>query len=161
MPDNPDMVLQPPVQYDLAWLLLGCAALVLIGLWYGYIFIVTRKKKPQTVNTLALRQVVPVDIPALQQKYLLLINEVERQYQLHQIDVRGVHQDLSGITRYFVFEVKGIRAQMLTLNDLKSSDLNALSAVIEAYYPSEFAPIAHSTAQKSIEIAREMVTTWR
>lgn len=161
MPVSDTLTYEPVVRYQSAWLIAGCALLVGVVAWYVVVFFVTRRKRIRTINTLMPVQVVPIDMDSLRQKYLQLIAQVESQYAAKSMTSRQVHQELSSLVRLFVFEARGVRAQVLTLNDLKQSDLTALTELIELYYPGEFASIERSEPDSAVQLAKEMVQSWR
>lgn len=152
--------LVPPVQYSRIWLIVGLLLAVVVCLVNGYILWSTRKKKIRSIEHLPVLKPVVVSIDALKQKYFTLITEIEVQYRKNEIDARQVHLLLSTTARLFVFEVKGVSVHKFTLTEIKKLDLQALSSVIEEYYPPEFSKLGAGDPVKSIALARRMVQQW-
>lgn len=150
----------PPIQYSSVWLFVGIALVCLVVLWFGFVLWLTRRKKIRNVTNL--RPVVPVvpDLAALQAKYLALVLEVEQSAARNEIDVRGVHQKMSILLRFFAYEAKGIKAHVLTLADLKQTRLTSIANAIEGYYTPEFNQLKRGDSAAAIAKAREVVTTW-
>jgi carbon starvation protein CstA len=158
MPDAKQLA--PPVPYRPLWLIIGVTLLVAVVIWYGVVWYLTRRRKLHTIHTLPLLHPAVVDLAKLKAKYLALISDIERQYQAGKINARTVHQVLSMTVRLFVFEARGLRAHLLTLSDLKKSDQTALVALIEAYYPPEFAELENGSAPDAIAGAKGLVSAW-
>ena len=152
--------LYEPVGYSV-WLLIGFITLIAaVLIWYGFVIWLTRKKKQRTVENLAAKVPVLPDIPAIQKKYLALIDEVERSYQQGAMKSRAVHQKLSLLLRYFVHETKGLRAYTLTLSDLRHTRYAKLVEAIDSYYVPEFHEVLTGDVPTALATAREVVTTW-
>lgn len=120
----------------------------------------TRKKKQKTVGTLKPKPIVLPDIPAIQQKYMKLIDEIEQGSKRNEITARGVHQKLSVLLRYFVYEIKGVRTPMLTLAELKMTSFISLTSAVETYYEPEFDAVKTGDVPSAIATAREVVSKW-
>lgn len=150
----------PPVGYGVLWLIMACAGIVLLFLWYGFVFWVTRRKHQRTLATLKPLAPPPLDIPAIQAKYFGLISEVEQAYTRGEIKSRAVHQKLSILLRFFAQEAHGIRAYSLTLSDLRKTRYTQLTAAIDAYYRPEFDAVLVGDVSAALTTAREVVGTW-
>ena len=151
--------LNPPIQYSLIWLLIGLGLLLLIGIWYGVLFWLTRRKAPTTIATLQ-PLASPTDLEALKAKYLKLIDECYQSYVRKETNLRGLHRGLSMVVRYFVYEVNHFPAPRLTLSDLKRAQYPRLTNVIDDFYGKEFAMIEHGEPQQAVAAAKEMVQQW-
>lgn len=151
--------LNPPIQYDRIWLIIGSLLMLSIPIWYGILYWMTRRKPVKTLEDL---NHVPTgaDLDRLKAKYLRLIEELYQSYQRSEITLRGLHRGLSMTVRYFVYEAKHFPAPTLTLSDLRRAPYPALTKLIAKYYPEEFALITHGTATESVEAAKGLVRQW-
>lgn len=150
----------PPEMYDGIWMVAGISIVVLVAVWIVLVLFITRKKQPKLLSSQRPREPVLPDIPALQAKYLFLIIETESQYSQKILTSRQVHQKLSLLLRFFVYEAKGVRAQVFTLSDLKRAGLPSVTSAIEEYYRPEFASVKTGDVPSALITAREVVTTW-
>lgn len=156
---NVKVTLNPPLQYSLIWLLIGCGLALLVALWYGFIFWNTRAKKPKSLADLPL--LAPgSDLASLQQKYLQLIDQCYQAYRLKRTNLRGLHRSLSITVRYFVYEASHFPAPLLTLGDLEKAPYPKLTKVVADYYDKEFSQIEHGDPQTAVRLAKELVTQW-
>lgn len=151
--------LNPPIQYDPIWLIIGSILLFLILAWYGYVFYRTRKKKIKTFNALKLLP-TGAELDKLKEKYLRLIEEWYQRYQRGDIDLRTLHRSLSMNCRYFVYEAKHFPAPLLTLSDLRLGPYPVLTRLIARFYPDEFDHIDHDSAANSVEAAKGFIQQW-
>lgn len=81
-----------PIYYSFGWTMVGILfALLAAGLVF-LIFFITRKKTLKSLSTLKIQQPKIVDLNALKQKYLGLIDQAERNYNDHKIKASVAHQ---------------------------------------------------------------------
>lgn len=149
--------LYPPESYHGGWLVLGCALLVVIAGWYGWVFWTTRAVRPPDSPPPP-----PADLTQLRAHYVKRIADVERRADAGELDVRGVHQELSVVVRQFVHEASGSRAHVMTLAGLRDGDQRhgRLAPVIESYYPPAFMAGSMGDIARAITAARQLVDTW-
>jgi hypothetical protein len=151
--------LNPPIQYSIIWLIIGAVLLLLIAVWYGVLFWLTRHKPYASLANL--KPAPPgFDLEKLKQKYLQLIDECYNAYKHDHATLRSLHKGLSMTVRYFVHEANHFPAPRLTLADLKRAPYPELSRVVEDYYAKEFAAVEHGNAEASVEAAKDMVRRW-
>jgi hypothetical protein len=152
-------ILNPPIQYDIIWFIIGSILFLTIPIWYGVAFWITRKKKFKSFDTL---KPLPTgtDLDKLKQKYLKLIEELYQRYQRKEINLRKLHLSLSMDVRYFVYEAKHFPAPLLTLSDLRLAPYPLLTGLIAKYYPDEFDAISHGSAADSVEAAKGFIIQW-
>jgi len=151
--------LNPPIQYDRIWLIIGSILMLTIPIWYGILYWITRRKKVKSLENLS-QLPVGGDLDKLKAKYLRLIEELYQRYRRNEITLRGLHRGLSMTVRYFVYEARHFPAPTLTLSDLRRAPFPALTKLIEKYYPEEFALITHGTAEDSVAAAKGLVQQW-
>jgi hypothetical protein len=159
VPGDNVVTLHPPIQYSIIWLIIGCILLLLIGIWYGVMFWITRKRKPKTIEQLPPAP-TDFDLDRLKAKYLQLIDECYQNYQVHKTDLKGLHRGLSMTARYFVYEARHFPAPRLTLADLKYAPFPELTKVVEEYYAKEFAAVENGTATQAVKAAKDFVNRW-
>ena len=146
-----------PITYSPIWILIG---LLFLGVALGIIAIIiysTRKKEIRTVKTLKIHAPKVIDMNALREKYLRLINEAEGRFQKRQIKASQCHQQLSLLVRLFYYEAMGFHADVMTLSDLKKSNHKALVKLIDSYYPNEFDTLEKGSVADAAERARKLV----
>jgi hypothetical protein len=151
--------LNPPIQYDRIWLIIGLCIIATIPIWYGVLFWLTRRKPFKSFNRL--RQLPTGDeLNRLKAKYLKLIEEWHQRYQRKEIDSRVLHWALSMNVRYFVYEAKHFPAPVLTLSDLRLAPYPMLTSLIATYYPEEFAAFQEGDPEASVEAAKGFIQQW-
>lgn len=155
-----DVSAYPPVNYTVMWLLIAIGCAVALIAWYGFVLWLTRKKRQRTVATLKPADMTPIDIPAIQAKYLALIAEIEQALARGEIKSRAAHQKLSILLRYFAQEAHGLRAFSLTLSDLRRTRFTQLADAIESYYVPEFHQVLEGDIHAALKVAKEVVSTW-
>ncbi len=139
-----------PVGYSLWWPVLGLALILLIAGWYVYVFRSTRKRPAaQRLNA------------TVAERYLARIQDTADAHAAGRMGSRAAHQELSLTVRDFVHEVTGVRAQRMTLAELRESQLPMVGETIAHFYPGEFAPPESSDVHSAVEAARYVVTSWR
>ncbi len=146
-----------PLFYEPSWLLLGTALLLLVALIIGLIFYFTRKKEIRSLKTLPIQQPKKIDMDALKQKYIGLIDQSERDFNNHRIKASVAHQHFSIIVRLFYAEGLGFHADILTLTDLKKTNYTMLIDTIEGLYPDEFDTLEKGSVATAAENARRLV----
>lgn len=159
MPDANNLKLNPPIQYDLIWLIIGGCLVLLILIWYGVVFWLTRRKKLKSLDSLK-HLPTGAELERLKTKYLLLIDELYRRFVANEITLRSLHRELSKTVRDFVYEAKGFPAPRLTLSDLRLAPYPRLTDLIANYYPEEFALIGKGDADASVAAAKGFIIQW-
>lgn len=128
--------------------------------WYGFIFWITRHREQRTVLNLQPRVVTQPDVAALKTKYLGFIDQVESKHTARKLSARSVHQKLSLLLRYFVYEANGYAAHVMTLSDLKQSRYTKIANAIEKFYPPEFTKVEQGNVASALATAREIIQSW-
>ncbi|MDR1806845.1 MAG: hypothetical protein LBR33_02855 [Propionibacteriaceae bacterium] len=148
--------LQPPVDYLALWAVLAAVAFLA-----GLVFLVYASfRLPRLRLGRLFRWHGQDDGPTVQQTYLEQIDGVERDYADGAIDSRTAHQRLAALVRDFAFAASGLPTQDATLADLRERGLDRVAAVIERYYPAEFARSATADPAAAVALAREVVAQW-
>lgn len=149
--------LQPAMQYLYRWLIPGIAGLalaVLCLLWYRHLL----RKYPE----LRLRRgpVRPEKVPALRERYLRYLRDAGAEYRAGNLDERTAWQQISYLTRAFVYEASGIHVRELSLAEIRKCRLPMLEDLVETCYPPEFAPGHPVSPEAGFEKAREVIREW-
>lgn len=156
----PAVELRDWMSYEPIWLASGVGLLCLLIAWHGLVLWLTRRRRPRSLNTLRAKPLTVPDLSTLQARYLRLIDEVEAAYTERRLSTRQAHQKLSYLLRRFVYEVRGHRADTLTLADLMQTRYHQLAAAVQRYYLPEFARLEHGDTAEALRIAREVISTW-
>jgi hypothetical protein len=146
----------PPVQYSPLWTVLGVVVLALVLGWYIFAFVSTRPEpplQPPAGFTTGLT-------PPLREAYLERIGDVSRRYSSGTLAFSDAHHELSALVRSFAAEARGIRAQYMTLDDLRKTEHHGLAATVEALYPGAFSGTATGSIDDATARASELVRSW-
>ncbi|ROS54621.1 hypothetical protein [Frigoribacterium sp. PhB24] len=150
-----------PYQYPLwvLWLVLGLLGLALIAAWYVFVARFSARRLPpaQRAARAASR---PASLADTKIKYLGLIDEVEAAAASGRLNDRGVHSRLSLLLRFFVHETNGVDTHVMTLADLRESDLPRLAGAVGQYYPPAFRPEQPGDPARAVATARDVVSSW-
>lgn len=158
MPDGSGFY--PPVQYSPLWALIGLALLVLIAAWITFVLVFTRRRK-QPAAPADQQSGGPYPVEALRVRYLGLIDEVAVAHARGMLDFRQSHQRLSLIVREFAGSARGVRAEYMTLEELRSLQLAPLSATVGELYPGAFSGLETGSVQLAVDRARRLVGEWQ
>jgi hypothetical protein len=146
----------PPVQYSPLWFMLGAVIIVLIVAWYIVVFLIT---KPPAYTAPA-----GIGIPALTEEvrdsFVARIDDVGRRYSSGQVGFSDAHHELSALVRTFAAESRGVRAQYMTLDDLRHTPHRTLAETVGTLYPGAFSGAERGSVDDAIARARDMVRTW-
>jgi hypothetical protein len=141
-----------PVGYGAGWVVTGIAA-VLVGLAL-VAWCLHRRPVERSVR---LRQ---VDVPALKERYLSTIRELEREFVIHQLDERELHHRLSRTVRGFAAELGEPGALAMTASVLEEAGLATVSTVIAGYEQPQFKERHRSDPESSCDRARRVIERW-
>ncbi|OAB88600.1 hypothetical protein AWH69_02010 [Janibacter melonis] len=147
----------PPGSYGVVWPLLGGLLLLLLLVWAGVVWLMTRPPQDESHAPLP-----PSALVKLRGETLAQIDEVERSVREGERTARAGHHELSKVVRRFVAEVSGLDAEKMTARDLRKRGPEHLARLIAAYYPSQFgaAESAPPSIGKAASAAREVVGGW-
>lgn len=156
-----DVDLRPAFDFSSIWLVLGCILLAIVVAWLIFVLFITRRRVQKTIKTLPKITYVAPDIRRLKQKYLALIDDVEKKYASHEYTKRASHQALSMLLRFFVYEAQNHRVDVMTLADLRKTKYQTLAKAIEGLYIPEFRRHEQGDVAAAVSSAREVVSTWQ
>ncbi len=148
----------PPVQYTPIWPILALGIVVLIVAWFVLVLRFTRERRVQ--GPVDLDWMPAADTERLRGRYLDLIGDIETAYARGDTDARAAHQRLSMLVRSFAFEASGMRAQQMTLADLRRSHATRLVDAVEGFYPTSFSTVEHGSVAVASDSARRVVISW-
>lgn len=124
-----------PVGYDTRWWVLAVGLLAVALAWNLGVLLWGR---PRRVRAAAAHR---PDVAVLRERYLGLVDAVEREHAGGRIGPREAHRRLSALSRSYVDEATGRRTRAMTLADLRGEDPAGLSGLVEvvaAAYPPAF-----------------------
>lgn len=147
-----------PAQYErfVLYLVVGVLLLALVAAWYVFVVRFSRTRVPRP----AVAGVTRVDLGRLKTKYAAMIDEVETAFSRGRLSERAVNSRLSLLLRFFAHEAAGVDAQVMTLEDLRSSALPRVTSAVEQYYPPAFRAEHPGDPATAISTAREVVRSW-
>lgn len=148
----------PPVMYSPWWAWLALGMLVLVLAWYVLAFLLARRGAPPEAPAPPPRAVLG---PAMREKYLVFIDDVYRAHAAGELSYREAHHRLSLIVRLFAAEARGIRAQYMTLDDLRRVGFDPLTDTVAQLYPGAFSGEIRGSVDAAAIDAQELVRSWR
>ncbi|MCU1544430.1 MAG: hypothetical protein JWM50_2295 [Microbacteriaceae bacterium] len=146
----------PPVQYSPLWLALGVLIIAVIIGWYLFALLSTRRAPAPAAHLDGPRAFDP----PVREAYLRRIDDVNRRYAAGDVGFSDAHHELSALVRSFAAEARGIRAQYMTLDDLRRTEHHGLATTVEALYPGAFSGAATGSIDAATARASELVRSW-
>lgn len=146
--------LVPPVIYSDFWTILGALCLGAVIMWIIAVLFMTRRK-PEKEPELTLEQKRTIT-----DKYLAMIDEIETAYKAQETTSREAHQSLSLVLRGFASEKSGVRAEMMTLSDLREANLPSVAETVSHLYPGAFSRVADASVPEALKETRSEVSAW-
>jgi hypothetical protein len=149
----------PLAQYWWGWMAIAIGLVVLAVLWYVFVWWVSRRATEMVTVT----DVEPVPAPSreeLRARYLGLVDEVVASYERGGISRRAAHGKLGTLVRLYAQEASGVRADVMTLDDLTRARLGSIAHAVSVYYPAEFASVESGDVHRSADVARQAVVSW-
>ena len=105
-------------------------------------------------------EITAADRVNIKQKYFGLLYNLEKKCHDNKISNRKAYQELSRITRHFVYEATGIKVHNYTLQEIKGTNISGLYSVISECYAPEFAMDKNGEIYSSITKARKGIEEW-
>jgi hypothetical protein len=96
----------------------------------------------------------------VREAYLARIDDVRRRYDTGAVGFSDAHHELSALVRSFASEAQGVRAQYMTLDDLRRTPHRALAETVERLYPGAFSGTRAGRIDDAVHRANELVRTW-
>lgn len=149
-------VFYPPVQYSPLWVVLGVVAVALVAGWYLFVLLLTRRRRPPVELVGSLVELTT----SVRGSYLARIDDVARRYQHGDVDLPQAHHELSALVRSFAAQSRGVRAQYMTLDDLRRTPHRELAEVVERLYPGAFGGDNRGDVADAAARASELVRSW-
>lgn len=147
----------PPVDYSGWWVALAVAIIAVIIAFFVLVPLLTRarERQPEPVDT----SWIPAPV-SIREKYVELIGEVEQSHRRGELTIRGAHQRLSMLLRFFAYESSGIDAPQMTLADLRETRATPLSDAVARLYPGAFREVERGSVDEASDMARRVVQSW-
>jgi hypothetical protein len=96
----------------------------------------------------------------MREGYLASIDDVGRRYSAGDIGYSDAHHQLSALVRAFAADARGVRAQYMTLDDLRHTPHAALAETVERLYPGAFSGRTDGSIDEATARASELVRRW-
>lgn len=160
MPTDATPSFYAPVGYPLWWLLAGVALILACLGWVGWVWLHTRPGNDAGVPDF----VAPRNPETVRSKYQGVIAGICSRHDAGELPGRAAHRELSTAVRSFVHEMTGVKAQRMTLAELRARQLPLVADAVAAFYPAEFGVAGDgpgADVSSSAAIARDVVSSWR
>ena len=146
----------PPVQYSPLWLVIGVVLMALVAGWILFVLLLTRRR-PEPYEFAGS---IPQLTETVREAYLARIDDVRLRYDTGAVGFSDAHHELSALVRSFASEAQGVRAQYMTLDDLRRTPHRALAETVERLYPGAFSGTRAGRIDDAVHRANELVRTW-
>ena len=133
------------------------AVFVAASIAIALVIIIKRNRKEPVRPKVEMPVVNPVN---LKQKYVGLLINLEKKCRDNHISNRKAYQELSRITRHFVYESTGVKVHNYTLHEIEKTNITSLHGVIRECYVPEFAIDKNGDIYGSITRARKVIEEW-
>lgn len=154
---NSSVDLQNPFSYAL-WPVIttGIIVLLILAFFLSLRLLKTRRKKPPVVVKKRF-----IDMEKIKEKYIKELDQIGREFENGNVDIREAYQRMSMCIRKFVNTVTGIKVQNYTLNEIKGLNMPELANLVSEYYVPEFAERSEGDVRASLTKTRSMIERWR
>jgi len=145
-----------PVQYSPLWLLLGVLIVVLVVGWYVFVLVLTRRRTAPQQYAGSFTDLTTT----VRDSYVARIDRVRARYAAGEVGFADAHHELSALVRSFAAQAQGVRAQYMTLDDLRHTPHAALAETVERLYPGAFSGRTDGSIDEATARASELVRRW-
>lgn len=137
---NDEGSLFPPTQYDFIWPLLAVALVVMAIVFYVFLFVSTKKLKPEPIIQMLPRTASSMErLSLIKNKYTKKVIDIQSAHSEGTLSNRKAFQALSINLRNFTHEYSGTGAHAMSLTDLHRTQApEVLLNKIKNYYPLAF-----------------------
>ena len=160
---NAAVDISPPVQYDIAWVLIVGGLTLIALVFYIVLFQMTKKMKPEE-NILMMPRIAngAERLSLIKNNYAGKVYDIQKAYHNGDISDRKAFQALSVNLRNFTHEYSGSGAHAMTLTDLnKTQAPELLKEKIQNYYPLAFEEAERtSNVDLAVEDALKVIAIW-
>ncbi|MBQ0042537.1 MAG: hypothetical protein KBS85_04325 [Lachnospiraceae bacterium] len=150
--------LQGPQSYSIVPIII--TVLVLFASFVALLFIYLVKKAKQRPKKVFVPKKVKLPLPVLKEKYLYMTTELEDRFRAGKIDEKFAYEELSSLTRHFVFDATDVKVQNYSLEEIARMGMPGLNELIKECYPPEFKPGEKGDILASLDHARRIVAQW-
>lgn len=154
-----DVDYNPLAQYWWGWMAIALVLLALVVAWYVFVWWSSRRAT-ELVAVAAVESAPAPSREELRARYLALVDEVVAAFDAGQLSRRAAHRKLGTLVRFYAQETSGVRADVMTLDDLTQARLGAIAHAVAVYYPAEFARVENGDVHRSADVARRAVVSW-
>lgn len=153
----PEGTIMPAVNYWMIWGFLGGFLVLAVAAYYLWAYLSTRPRR--RLPELAPPSPLP-DLGQVRTRYLGRVDDIERRYQQGALTSRRAHAELSVVVRDYVAEATGVRADKMTLADLRRTQLYGTTHTVAQFYPIVFGSRDYRGVGQGANAARSVITTW-
>lgn len=139
--------MQGDFKYSFTAFIVAVLIVIVCGI-IAYIVSNYKHKQKEAVQK-QIEVVQPINIEAVKQKYIGILNQIYGAFYNGNIGNRDTYKQLSICIRNFIAEATGIDVDKYTLMDIRSLNIAWLSTLVEEYYNPEFDTNTADTASKN------------
>lgn len=146
--------------HSYSFLMIVIVALFVAASVAAVLFVMINKNKNKK-EPVAPKVEIPVVNPvSIKQRYYGFLDELEANCRNNKISNRKAYQELSKITRYFVYEITGVKVHNYTLQEIERTNISSLYYLINECYMPEFSIDKNGDIYGSITKARKVIEEW-
>ena len=145
--------LQEPYSFSIVPIIV----LVIITAVLLFVLLFLKKNKEEQPEVKAIPQRNIKNIPAIKNKHLRELEDIEYQYKSNKLELRKAYQMISENVRLFVFEVTDITTQNYSLMEIKKLNIPNLYETIAEYYEPEFSKKPSGDFINSVNKAKDII----
>lgn len=149
----------PLAQYAWWWMAIAIGLVVLVIVWYVVVWRLSRRAT-ELVTVTDVEETPAPTREELRARYLALVDDVVTSYEAGELTRRSAHGKLGNLVRLYAQEASGVRADVMTLDDLTRARLGSIAHAVAVYYPAEFASVEQGDVRRSADVARQAVVSW-
>ncbi|MBQ3514654.1 MAG: hypothetical protein IJA32_12820 [Lachnospiraceae bacterium] len=144
--------------YSYSFIMMIVAAVLVVVPIIVMLGIIIKRKKKRKVKPI--KEMTVETRENIKQKYFGQLNRLEKHCRDNKLSNRKAYQELSKITRHFVYEATGIKVHNYTLQEIKGTNLSGLYSIISECYTPEFSVDKNGDIYGSITKARKVIEEW-
>lgn len=151
----PDTELVPPIGYGSGWLVVAIVIVVVVIATILLVLLVRTRRRAAAPGSTG-----PGGLAGLKADYHARISAVEAEFAAGDLSARRAHHRLSAVVRAFGRAVTGVDAPVMTLTELQSSSLPAVTVAVAEYYPASFESAEGTEISSAVARARQVIESW-
>lgn len=150
----PDTELIPPIGYGGGLLVVAIVLLVVV---VAAILLIALLRPRRRASPVATR---PGGLAGIKADHHARVSAIEAEFAAGTLSARQAHHRLSAVVRDFGRAVSGIDAPVMTLTELQSVSLPAVTTAVAEYYPAAFEPQDRADISSAVVRARQVIESW-